>query len=219
MAKTATAWLSGDQDYHEGLEILKLTGASAFMLGLLNSGPDNYNTPKLKQELEIIAGNEVIESLIEVTPVPPVTEPPAASEQYTPNNNLEKKLRIDGMIRQLFKEITHLHGKLSVVPEGDELFQIAKQIKIKKLKKQDLFDQLHYFNENGVWFDNKPQDDPDPENLEQAIKNLMSQRSKVKPHLKKPLPADVRERYEKKIAALTAKIEALIKKRPDGQEA
>lgn len=207
------AWLKGDRDYYAGVKLFEQYGSSKFMVNLLSSGPDSYNTPKLLSELQILlseAGEELPAVAIKNSKEPEQLEIASA---YIPDKNLEKKLRIDSIIKQLWKEICHLHGQLGVLPEGEKLYECARQIKLKDLKRQDLWDQLHYYQSNGVWFDELPENIPKPYDLEQAIDNLMSSRSKARKILKKPLTQGKRDYQLKRIAEIDRKIADLKKLR------
>lgn len=109
----------------------------------------------------------------------------------------------------------HLHGKLSLIPEGDQLFQVAQTIIKKSLKNQDLFAQIHYYNNNGVWWDELPENqrlefDPnDKEQLEQKIKNVMSYRAKAKKLIRQVMPVAKKEHHLKRIAAFNAELKKL----------
>jgi hypothetical protein len=141
--------------------------------------------------------------------------PTFQQKKYVPDHDLEKTLRIKKLIKDQFKEITHLRGKLSILPEGAELFECAKLIVTKDMRKQDLWDQLHYFETNGKWFDEQPEnqvkdfDPKDSAQLEQKIKNLMASRSKAAAALKKPLPVAMKAHHEKRKADFTRQIEHL----------
>jgi hypothetical protein len=192
---TIETWLTDGRNYFEGLQILRDHGASEFMIGLLEDGPDEYNTPKL--HAEILALHKKDEAVI----------------SYSPNPDLEKTLRYKEQIRQLFKEISHLKGQLINLPEGPKLYECARLIVTKDLRKQDLWEHLHYFETNGVWFDDLPENKPKPFNLERQIKNVMANRSKAAGYLKQPQPVAKKLHYEQKIAAFNKELETLIKQR------
>ncbi|MGY0037646.1 hypothetical protein [Pedobacter sp. NJ-S-72] len=212
MQKELNIWLNGDQDYHTGVKLLQQYRCSNFLIQLLSSGPDVYNTPKLHSEI-LKARNEVENQPAVISPAQSLTIP----THYKPDRNLEKKMRIDAIIVQLWKEICHLHGQLSVLPEGERLYECANSIMVKDLKRQDLWDQLHYYKLNGVWFDELQENMPKPFNLEQDIKNLMTSRSKAKKMLKKPLPDAKRIYYQGRVSHFDKKIEDLKKLRNNGQ--
>ena len=52
MAITVNDWLKGDRDYFTGIQILQDHQVSAFLIKILSDGPDDYNTPKLLEEIE-----------------------------------------------------------------------------------------------------------------------------------------------------------------------
>lgn len=51
LSEQVQAWLSEPGDYHTGLELLKKSGFSGFMLTILNRGDDAYTRTKLAAEL------------------------------------------------------------------------------------------------------------------------------------------------------------------------
>ncbi len=210
MQNEVTAWLDGDRDYEQGFQLLKTCGASTLLIDLLSDGPGAYNTSKLHAELVKIsqAKSEDTEPASEASPEP-TARVQIDDEPANQGRNVEKKLRIDRIIKTLWKEICHLHGQLSVLPEGEELHRCAREILTKNLKRQDLWDQLHYFEANGGWFDDLPENQPKPENAEQGIKNLMACRSKARRELKKPLSVAKREHHLRRIAEFNKQIEAL----------
>lgn len=128
---------------------------------------------------------------------------------YTPDYNLEKKMRYDAQIKQLWKEICYLHAQMDLLPEGDQLYQVAQELLVKDMRRADLWNHLHYFNANGVWFDDLPENQPKPENPEQEIRNLMANRSKAKANLKKPQTKAKKQFFQDKVDSLTAEIENL----------
>lgn len=210
MIEKINAWLNSDRDYAAGYELLVTGGATGLMVSLLSSGPDIVNTPKLLSELQklkagflISAEAAVICEALEVQP--PALAPPGApaAPPRLPGNDLDKKLRIDAEIKQLWKEMCHLHGQLAILPEGKELYECARELRHKDLKRKDLYDQLHYFEQNGTWFDvrhpaTKEVDTTDPEQLEREIKNAMGNRSKAAKNLDRPLPVAERKHYQEK---------------------
>lgn len=214
MATDASSWLNSKRDYTAGLEILCAAGISGFLLEVLETGPDNFNTPKLLEE---------IQNLNKRKPAAPVDQPAPghqaeAREEQAPatGNNLEKKIRMDQDIRDLFKEMSHVHGQLSVLPEGAQLFEAAYFVLTTDLKKQRLWDHLHFYKNNGHWFSDLPENQPKPENLEQEIKNAMANRSKAKRQLKNPLPAAKKEYYGAVVADWTKVIDDLKSQRNAG---
>lgn len=219
MATTAAEWLIGTRDYDAGIEILKAAGASDFLLDLLASGPDPYNTPRLLQEIEQLASQAPasmdLPALDEEQAATAATAKPAP---YTPDKDLEKTIRYKERIRQLFKEMNHLKGQLPTLPEGPQLLACARGIVKRDLRKQDLWEHLHYFEQNGKWFDELPENQPKPFDLEKAIKNAMSNRSKALAALKKPLPVVMRDHYTQKAAEFDKKVNDLISLRSDGQK-
>lgn len=48
-------WLNSERDYQEGFELFRKYSTDAFLIRLLSSGPDAYNTSKLKSELQLMA--------------------------------------------------------------------------------------------------------------------------------------------------------------------
>lgn len=213
MQMEINAWLNGDRDYTAGVELFRISGGSSFLVNLLAIGPDAYNTPKLLTELTRLSEADSPDQSAPLQDQSQALPAPPANESYTPDNNLEKKLRIDLLLKNIWKEMCHLHGQLSILPEGRRLFECAKLILTKNLKRQDLWDQLHYFEKNNVWFDDLPENQPKPFDLEQEIKNLMASRSKCKARLKKPLP-DAKKQHElKKVADFDQKIKDLKSKR------
>lgn len=214
MATSASKWLIGDRVYDTGVQILRDRGASAFMIDLLSSGPDHFNTTKLINELTKVAElEEPAAPDPDETPAAPVLPGPVTR---SPAYDLEKKLKIDRQIRQQMKELAHLHGRLSLTAEGKDLYELAKEIRILDLQKQRLWDQLHYFNNKGEWFDELPENEVKPEDIEQEIKNLMARRSKAKKELKFPLPDEKKEFYQAKIDELTKAIAKLREARTNG---
>lgn len=217
MQKDIQNWLDGTRNYAEGVEILKNCGGSPFLINLLSAGPDAYNTPKLLAELTALHLKVKPGTLPEPQPEQgtspePETEEPAAP--YIPDHDLEKKLRIKKMITEIWKEMCHCHGQLSILPEGRQLFEVSKMLLTKELKKNDLWDQLHYFENTGKWFDELPENQPKPFDREQKIKNLMASRSKCTARLKKPLPESKRQHEQKKIADFDKRINDLRSLRP-----
>jgi hypothetical protein len=201
MATTAAEWLKSNRNYSMGLEILRSAGISDFMLEMLSEGPDTFNTPQLLQEIEKLSAAYVAtdKELDLPIPIPDDTEGRSATGDIS-NHNLEKKMCTDAMIRELWKEICHLHGQLAILPEGDQLYQVANLLLVKEMKKTRLWNQLHYFTTNGHWFDELPENQPKPEDLEQEIKNAMSNRAKAKKKLKEPLQVAKKEYYSTKVA-------------------
>jgi hypothetical protein len=209
MASDALSWLNSNRDYTSGLQILRSAGVSDFLLDVLESGPDNFNTPTLLEE---------ISNLVKIAPINSPEEPlvnETTTDLPVPKefDSLEKKIRLDQQIRDLFKEITHVHGQLSVLPEGERLFEAAYLVLTTDLKKQRLWDQLHYYKNNGHWFDELAENKPKPEDLEQEIKNAMANRSKAKGNLKNPLPAAKKEYYQAIVADWTKVIDGLRSQR------
>jgi len=210
-------WLNDNRDYQAGLVLLQKHGKTGFIINLLQKGPDAYNTPRMLVELQKLAESRppltiVVGQPDEKVAIKTVSEPAtsnSAPRSYVPDQNLEKKLRINALLKNLWKELTHLHGQLSVLPEGEKLHETAALILTKNLKRQDLWDQLHYFEQNGVWFDELPGNQPKPFDLEQSIKNLMSSRAKAKKILEKPVNKAKREHTERRIAEFDKQLETL----------
>lgn len=214
MATEAENWLESEREYFAGVQLLRELGASDFIIDLLKSGPDAFNTGKLVVEMQKqICRKPAALPVAEQPEVIEVATDPPGSSTYVPDKNLDKKLRIDGLIKQLWKEVCHLHGQLCVLPPGEQLHQVARAMKLKNLKRQDMWDHLHYFNMNGQWFDELPENQPKPFDCEQEIKNLMANRSKASAHLKKPLTAARKKFILDKIARLNEKIDQLKKMR------
>ncbi|HVW97507.1 MAG TPA: hypothetical protein VHA56_16155 [Mucilaginibacter sp.] len=198
--------MKGDRNYDAGLALLRAAGITGFVMDMLTDGPDEYNTIKLSEEIERLSGS---------LPAAPVMPSPEEVNIHAEAEELEKVLRVKSMIKQLFKEIVHLRGRLPVLPEGDELHECARAILFKDLKRQDLFDQLHYFEKHGHWFDELPEnrqrpfDATDKKQLERKIKNLMGNRCKAADNLKKPQTAAKRKFYQEKIAGINREIDKL----------
>ncbi len=218
MPDDVLTWLNGNRNFFDGLTLLQQYGATKFILDLLSTGPSAFNTPKLLKELQKIPAPAITAGPVAAAPAArpkPAPERPASSI-YKPDHNLEKQLRIKAQIKTLYKEINHQHAKLSVLPEGDELYRCALDVVTKQLRKQDLWQHLHYFEQNGKWFDELPENqveefDPnDPEQLERKIKNLMASRSKVTKDLKKPWPKAQEDHLKRRQADFTKKIEYYI---------
>ncbi|MBS7565146.1 hypothetical protein KHS38_12095 [Mucilaginibacter sp. Bleaf8] len=222
MIEKIDTWLNSERDYEAGYELLKAGGASGLLINILKSGPDAFNTPKLLAELEKLRSklsNTELETaasaqvpLLEVQK-PVIPSPP--DQQSKDAHNLEKKLQVDKQIKQLWKEICHLHGQLSVLPEGDQLYECARDLLLKDLKRKDLYDQLHYFETKGVWFDevrgNGPAtfDPKGPDQLHREIKNAMSNRSKAARELNRPLPVAERNYHQGRFDEFNKKVQHL----------
>ncbi len=208
MLEKIDTWLAGDRDYHAGFELLKAGGASALILDLLGSGPDHFNTSKLLTEIGKLRDKQPAITP-ETQPEPEAMDLPTPPERdqvepasVEPSADLARKLAIDAQLRTLWKEMSHLHGQLSVLPEGQQLYQCAAAIQRKDLQRRTLFDHLHYFEVNGTWFDEqleertKEKDLTDPAQLEQAINNAKSNKSKAGKQLKRPLPVAERQYHQ-----------------------
>ncbi len=218
MPNEVLTWLNSNRDYFDGLALLQKYGATKFILELLAPGPSPFNTPKLLKELQKLP--TPVQVVATVAADQPALPRPATDCQttatYKLDHNLEKELRIKKQIKTLYKEINHLRGKLSALPEGDELCQCALDVVTKDLRKQDLWQHLHYFQQNGKWFDEQPEnqvqefDVNDPEQLERKIKNLMASRSKVTGDLKKPWPKAKEDHVKRRQADFTKEIEYYI---------
>jgi hypothetical protein len=215
------SWLTGNRNYFDGLQLLREHGATEFMLELLADGPDEYNTPKLLQELT---------ALHLIQPSVPVAHPMPGngsgsnerlnaqfwnipSPTYVPDHNLEKTIRIKEQIKQLFKEIGHLKPQLLTARTRAKRYELARELATRDMRKQDLWEHLHYFEENGVWFDELPENQPKPYNLERDIKNQMANRTKTQKYLDSPLPVAKRKFYQAKLDAINLKIDNLKKLR------
>lgn len=252
MIEQIDTWLNGNRDYNSGLSLLQHVNASKFLVDVLSTGPDAFNTPKLLKELQKHRA-AIFESKQQIADVPSYTVPPwrkiiedrefieevksfigdqvvskmpdsndllddvqyliedhletsgykpETPAPYRSNHDLEKKLRIDSQIKLLWKEITHLHGQLTVLPDGDQKYEVAKGIRLKDRKIQDLRDHLEYFTREGKWFDELPEnqahtfDPKDPAQLEKEIKNQMANRAKSAAHLKRPLSVAKRKYHQ-----------------------
>lgn len=218
MSAAAAQWLKSERDYFAGLKILEGSGISAFLVNMLSKGPDQFNTPKLQQLIQRLAENPPATKPEPVAPQPALVAPqpdrpgPAV---YSPDKDLEKTIRIKEIIKQLFKEMTHLKAQLIHLPEGEKLYECARDLLTKSLRRQDLWDHLHYFEKNGKWFDELPENAPKPFDLEREIKNLMSNRSKASAKLAKPLPPAKAAYYQKKVDEINTRIDK-FKKLRDG---
>lgn len=218
MATEVENWLKGDRNYLAGLKLLEQNGVSKFLLDMLQKGPDHYNTPKLLQLIEKLPKTSITAEKQISKPLN--TKPEAAHAlpgpaTYRPDKNLEKTLRIKEIIKQLWKEMTHLKAQLPYLPEGEKLYECARDLVTKNLRRQDYWDHLHYFEKNGEWFDELDENAPKPFDLELEIKNLMANRSKASAKLKKPLPAAKIKFYQAKVNLINEKIEKLKKLRAD----
>ena len=205
------SWLTGGRNYNEGLQLLRKHGASDFMLELLGDGPGEYNTPKLLQELIALRVDmPPAQICADEPPAPPVPV------TYVPNHDLEKTIRIKEQIKQLFKEIAHLKPQLLHAPTTAKRYEIARELATRDMRKQDHWEHLHFFEENGKWFDELPENQAKPYDLEKDIKNQMSNRTKTQKYLDSPQPAAKKKFYQEKLAAINLKIEKLKKLRTNG---
>lgn len=203
--------------------MLEALGASKFLINQLAKGPDVFNTRKLydaieKQRTKVENDKPDAADYAEVQVECPADQP--LTTTATPDNSgqrdIEKKLRIEATISYLWKVITHYHGQLTTLPEGQQLYTVAEIIRKNDLKIQDLRDQLEYYFRTGTWFDERHQDlerkidTKDPVQLEREIKNQMSNRSKVAAQLERPLPVAKQRFYQEKFNQLDQKIKYLI---------
>ncbi|MBE7178191.1 MAG: hypothetical protein INR69_17445, partial [Mucilaginibacter polytrichastri] len=76
-------------------------------------------------------------------------------------------------------------------------------------QRQHLFGQVDHFEQTGLFFDELPENQPKPYDLEQEIKNVMSYRAKKKTELKKTANPDQRDRLKKRIAEYDQQLEQL----------
>lgn len=217
------AWFQRKGSYDEGLLLLKENGGSSLTVAMLEMGEDEYNFELLSNSLSKILNQEEVS--ISPAPVEPPPAPLVSNPNQEPENvhtvtsqrdaaaDIAKKLELKKEAGKLWNEMGHLKGAMTLIRPGKALHKIARQILDLNMKRQDIWDQIDFFEEHGYWFEERQATLPPPD-LEQQIKNVMSYRTKAHKKLEKPLTRSEREFLLSRIEKFNKEIEELKKKRP-----
>lgn len=213
LAEQIQAWLSEPGDYHTGLELLKKSGFSGFMLTILNRGDDAYTRTKLAAEL-----TGWLNSRTE-----PVTEPelpPATGklpgEQITRIFPVQVR-QLQDRAYNLMDERTELKAKLRALMDDPDQQGIRRDAAFRILAigkaLDDIYAKIDFYEQSGYL----PLDQDTPADQDDYAR-LMSVRtyvSRYRAKLKKPgLTADQRaevmellKKYEDEKAILDRKLQ------------
>lgn len=132
-------WLQSERNYQSGLELYLAHGTNGFLKKILSTGESTYNLEKLTSEIEALAAD----------PKPKSNAPQAASPSFSGKYPPEVQALVDRRV-QLFKESSHLHGKLQPAKDQEERHQLATTILDNFDCIDALWDQITYFDEHGV---------------------------------------------------------------------
>jgi hypothetical protein len=139
------------------------------------------------------------------TLVLPLPEPTARDHKA----DTAKKIALKKRAGELWKEMSHHKGAMSQLRPGKALHKISRELLSLNAKRQDIWDQIDFFDEYGYWHDEQKEKVVKPANLEQKIKNVMSYRTKAQKMLERPLTRSQREYQEKRIAEFNQQIAGL----------
>jgi hypothetical protein len=130
----------------------------------------------------------------------------------TPRNaaaDTEKRLTLKKQAGQLWQEMAHTKGSMALLRGGKALHRQARSLLLLNEKRQRIWDEVDFFDENGYWHGEKTVAVDKPVNLEQLIKNQMTYRTKAEKELARPQVKSKREYLEGRVAKFNAEIDRL----------
>lgn len=129
-----SAWLKNPSDYFLGLEQLRLHAGSSFIMDILSSGPDSFNTARLYEEMQkVLKTLQTAEKKRETEkPVILKTKEDNASEM------MDKRAELKAHLRLLSKTNDHIQRK----DIAFEILRIGKKL-------DGIFAERDFYHEHG----------------------------------------------------------------------
>jgi hypothetical protein len=135
-----------------------------------------------------------------------------STEEVNPRNtsaDTNKRINLKKEAGQLWQEMAHTKGSMALLRSGKALHRQARSLLQLNEKRQRIWDEIDFFDENGYWHGEKTVAVDKPVNLEQLIKNQMTYRTKAEKELALPLINSKREYLEGRVAKFNAEIDRL----------
>lgn len=221
-----TTWLQGNRNYAEGLELLKRLQPGSLTVLILEAGDDDYNQNLLIDEIKKHESNsnctgsaekvfdprQYVDILHNCGSDSSNTESSGISTSLEPRNtaaDTEKRITLKKEAGRLWQEMAHTKGSMALLRGGKALHRQARSLLLLNEKRQRIWDEIDFFDENGYWHGEKTVAVNKPANLEQLIKNQMTYRTKAEKELARPQIKSKREYLEGRIAKFNAEIDRL----------
>jgi hypothetical protein len=184
------AWLQDPHDYFSGLELLKSHLSGSFILNILSSGPDSFNTPKLYQEVEKIHNDH------------------KARETKRENEKPADLLKKEESAEQLMDRRAEFKAQLRMLANSDAEQSRRKDIAFTILrigKELDgIFLERNFYKEHGYLPSGELEADDDPVQLTKRQRTL---RTYVTRYSKPGANADKLSAYIEELKIVDAKLD------------
>ncbi|MGB4775705.1 MAG: hypothetical protein WBP45_11060 [Daejeonella sp.] len=128
-------WLKSPSDYFKGLDLLKSHTGNGFLISVLSSGPDSYNTPTLYEELQKIA--KAAEAVI----ITRETNKPAdlQHKEESANQMMDRRAELKAQLRFLMNDPKALVKRKDI---AFEILRLTSQLDV-------IFDEKEFYAEHG----------------------------------------------------------------------
>ena len=150
-------WKENGSDYQEGVRLFDQFGTDTFLKRLLKRSENaSYKQMLTKALLELIADDpDPLEIIPQEMEMPGESDRdnsgpvPTPGETFFPAGQSPELLKVISRINATYAEIRGLHPYLSLLPEGEELADLALNIKKLGRRNAELWQRREYINEHG----------------------------------------------------------------------
>lgn len=179
-------WIENGSRYQEGVLLYDKFGSDNFLKLLFSRGEKDLTKQKLNEALlQLLSSGPDQEdqqpSPKEKVPAPIQLEP--KSTAYDPPQavaNPPELLKVISRIEKNYSELRGLHPYLSILPEGEQLRELAFQIVKLGKENAELWDRRNFLAEGGV-----DPEQPEPEVPMMIDLNLLNRRESIRKSLSK----------------------------------
>lgn len=142
-------WIESGSDYQQGVRLFDQYGSDNFLKRLFQRRESTFYKQKLTEALSALISAE--QDLLDDSPEPVVMpgEISIPAETLLPAGETPELLKVISQINANYTEIRGLHPYLSLLPEGDELRDLAENIKRLGRRNAELWQRRNYINEHG----------------------------------------------------------------------
>lgn len=200
------AWLKCPDDYFAGLELLKPHAASPFILNILSSGPDTFNSTKLYEELE-----KVLSTLQAFNTKREVEKPVGLQKkEINASELMDRRAELKAQLRLLAKPSDHWRPETK--QGNDNLLEIDRKgiaFEILRIGKQldGIFAERDFYHEHGYLPSGELDADDDPVHLQKRQGTL---RTYVTRYSKPGMNADKLNQYKEELKIVDAKLKNYV---------
>lgn len=200
MAVTISDWIRTGRDYKEGIELLRLNGASQSLLILLSQGENRFTRNKLESEIEKLQSHSSS-----------VEEKQAESLPKPPSNFTESPEEINRLIderQKLYRANDFIWSNITLEMDEEQRGIACLRILSNRKRIKEIYSKLDYYNTfNELPSIGEEKKDKSLFDLQKALHNARANRSKNKQR-GKPDKVDF---YNSKVKQIESEIENLTK--------